>query len=81
MRYQEGIEDPPWYANYEWKRAKRRVKMRVSLRYWALALTRVWSMPMSVLPMTIISDKVDSIGIIDINAGNHGRYFATNFVS
>ncbi len=24
-------------------------------------------------------DKVDSIDIIDINAGSHGRYFATNF--
>jgi saccharopine dehydrogenase-like NADP-dependent oxidoreductase len=24
-------------------------------------------------------DRIDSIDIIDVNAGNHGRYFATNF--
>src|SRR5690606_15403702 len=24
-------------------------------------------------------DKLDSIDIIDVNAGSHGRYFATNF--
>ncbi len=24
-------------------------------------------------------DRIDSIDIVDINAGSHGRYFATNF--
>ncbi|MCX6993957.1 MAG: saccharopine dehydrogenase family protein [Kiritimatiellaeota bacterium] len=71
-------ENPPWYANYEWKR-KDRCKARgltailgvgfdpgVVNAYCALAVKRYF-------------DKIDTIDIMDVNAGRHGKYFATNF--
>ena len=71
-------EDPPWYANYEWKR-KDRCKEKgmtailgvgfdpgVVNAYCALAVKRYF-------------DKIDTIDILDVNAGSHGKYFATNF--
>lgn len=71
-------ETPPWYANHEWKRrqACRDAGMTAILgvgfdpgvvnAYARYALDHCF-------------DRVDSIDIIDINAGRHGRYFATNF--
>ena len=71
-------EDPPWYANYEWKR-KDRCKERgltailgvgfdpgVVNAYCALAVKKYF-------------DTIDTIDILDVNAGSHGKYFATNF--
>ncbi len=71
-------EKPPWYANYEWKR-KNRCKEKgltailgagfdpgVVNAYCALAVKHHF-------------DKIDTIDIMDVNAGNHGKYFATNF--
>jgi saccharopine dehydrogenase-like NADP-dependent oxidoreductase len=71
-------EDPPWYANYEWKR-KDRCKQRginailgvgfdpgVVNAYCAYAVKHHF-------------DTIDTIDIMDVNAGNHGKYFATNF--
>jgi saccharopine dehydrogenase-like NADP-dependent oxidoreductase len=71
-------EDPPWYANYEWKR-KERCKERgitailgagfdpgVVNAYCALAVKHYF-------------DKIDTIDILDVNVGSHGKYFATNF--
>jgi saccharopine dehydrogenase-like NADP-dependent oxidoreductase len=71
-------ENPPWYANYEWKR-KDRCKARgltailgagfdpgVVNAYAALAVKRYF-------------DKLETIDILDVNAGRHGKYFATNF--
>ena len=71
-------ETPPWYANYEWKR-KDRCKAKgltailgvgfdpgVVNAYCALARKRYF-------------DKIDTIDILDVNAGSHGKYFATNF--
>lgn len=71
-------ETPPWYANYEWKR-KARCKEKgltailgagfdpgVVNAYCALAAKRYF-------------DKIDTIDIMDVNAGSHGKYFATNF--
>ena len=71
-------ETPPWYANYEWKR-KDRCKEKgltailgagfdpgVVNAYCALAQKRYL-------------DKIDTIDILDVNAGSHGKYFATNF--
>jgi saccharopine dehydrogenase-like NADP-dependent oxidoreductase len=71
-------EDPPWYGNYEWKR-KDRCKAKgvtailgvgfdpgVVNAYCALAVKRYF-------------DKIDTIDIMDVNAGSHGKYFATNF--
>ncbi|MFH0877716.1 MAG: saccharopine dehydrogenase family protein [Candidatus Omnitrophota bacterium] len=71
-------EDPPWYANYEWKRKDRCRQKGVTAilgagfdpgvvnAYCALAVKHYF-------------DKIDTIDIMDVNAGNHGKYFATNF--
>jgi saccharopine dehydrogenase-like NADP-dependent oxidoreductase len=71
-------ENPPWYANYEWKRKDRCAEQGVTAilgagfdpgvvnAYCALAVKRYF-------------DKIETIDIIDVNAGSHGRYFATNF--
>lgn len=71
-------ENPPWYGNYEWKRKDFCKEKGVTAilgagfdpgvvnAYCALAAKRYF-------------DKLDTIDIIDVNAGRHGRYFATNF--
>lgn len=71
-------EDPPWYANYEWKRRERCAESGVTAilgagfdpgvvnAYCALAAKKYF-------------DTIDTIDILDVNAGRHGRYFATNF--
>lgn len=71
-------EDPPWYANYEWKRKDRCAKAGINAilgvgfdpgvvnAYAALAVKKYF-------------DKIDTIDILDVNAGSHGKYFATNF--
>lgn len=71
-------EDPPWYANYEWRRKDRCKEKGITAicgagfdpgvvnAYCALALKHYF-------------DTVDTIDILDVNAGNHGKYFATNF--
>jgi saccharopine dehydrogenase-like NADP-dependent oxidoreductase len=71
-------ETPPWYANYEWQRRDRCAERGVTAilgagfdpgvvnAYCALAARKLF-------------DTIDTIDIIDVNAGRHGRYFATNF--
>lgn len=71
-------EDPPWYANHEWKRRERCAERGVTAilgagfdpgvvnAYCALAARKYF-------------DTIDTIDILDVNAGRHGRYFATNF--
>jgi saccharopine dehydrogenase-like NADP-dependent oxidoreductase len=71
-------ETPPWYANYEWKRKDRCTEKGLTAilgagfdpgvvnAYCALAVKRYF-------------DKIDTIDILDVNAGSHGKYFATNF--
>jgi saccharopine dehydrogenase-like NADP-dependent oxidoreductase len=71
-------EDPPWYANYEWKRKEDCAKAGITAllgagfdpgvvnAYCALAAKKYF-------------DTIDTIDILDVNAGRHGRYFATNF--
>jgi saccharopine dehydrogenase-like NADP-dependent oxidoreductase len=71
-------EPPPWYGNYEWKRKDRCTERGINAilgigfdpgvvnAYCALAAKKYF-------------DKIDVIDIMDVNAGNHGRYFATNF--
>lgn len=71
-------EDPPWYANHEWKRRERCAERGVTAvlgagfdpgvvnAYCSLAANRLF-------------DSIDTIDILDVNAGRHGRYFATNF--
>ncbi len=71
-------EQPPWYANYEWLRKERCDEKGITAilgagfdpgvvnAYCALAVKRYF-------------DKIDTIDILDVNAGSHGRYFSTNF--
>ncbi|MFO1422124.1 MAG: saccharopine dehydrogenase family protein [Candidatus Competibacteraceae bacterium] len=71
-------ETPPWYANYEWKRKDRCTEKGLTAilgagfdpgvvnAYCALAAKRYF-------------DRIDTIDIMDVNAGSHGKYFATNF--
>jgi saccharopine dehydrogenase-like NADP-dependent oxidoreductase len=71
-------EDPPWYANYEWKRKDRCTQRGINAilgigfdpgvvnAYCALAVKKYF-------------DKIDTIDIMDVNAGDHGEFFATNF--
>jgi len=71
-------EAPPWYANYEWKRRQACKDAGVT------AVLGVGFDPGVVnayarYALDTCFDRVDSIDIIDINAGSHGRYFATNF--
>lgn len=71
-------EAPPWYANYEWKRREACKAAGVT------AILGIGFDPGVVNAYARYAidhhfDQVDSIDIIDINAGSHGRYFATNF--
>ncbi|HEY9573300.1 MAG TPA: saccharopine dehydrogenase family protein [Pusillimonas sp.] len=71
-------EAPPWYGNYEWKRRDACQQAGVT------AILGVGFDPGVVnaygrYAVDTYFDKVESIDIIDINAGSHGRYFATNF--
>ncbi|WP_294924219.1 saccharopine dehydrogenase family protein [uncultured Paracoccus sp.] len=71
-------ETPPWYANYEWKKREACENAGVT------AILGVGFDPGVVNAYARLAedeyfDKIDSIDIVDINAGSHGRYFATNF--
>lgn len=71
-------ETPPWYANYEWKKREACEKAGVT------AILGVGFDPGVVNAYARLAedqflDTVESIDIVDINAGSHGKYFATNF--
>lgn len=71
-------ETPPWYGNYEWKRRELCEQKGIT------AVLGVGFDPGVVNAYAALArdeyfDRIDSIDIIDVNAGDHGRYFATNF--
>ncbi|MBK5947762.1 saccharopine dehydrogenase [Rhodobacter veldkampii DSM 11550] len=71
-------ETPPWYGNYEWRRRDRCKAAGVT------AILGVGFDPGVVNAYARLAeeeclDTIDSIDIVDINAGSHGRWFATNF--
>lgn len=71
-------ETPPWYGNYEWQRRDRCQAAGVT------AILGVGFDPGVVnsyarLAVDEYMDEVKSIDIVDINAGSHGKWFATNF--
>lgn len=71
-------ETPPWYGNYEWQRRDRCRAAGVT------AILGVGFDPGVVnayarLAEDELFDTITSIDIVDINAGSHGRWFATNF--
>jgi saccharopine dehydrogenase-like NADP-dependent oxidoreductase len=75
---QKICEAPPWYANYEWMRREECEKAGVTAVLGAGFDPGVVN-AYARFARDEYFDKIDSIDIIDINAGSHGRYFATNF--
>ncbi len=71
-------ETPPWYGNYEWKRREECARAGVTAILGAGFDPGVVN-AYAALARDEYFDRIDSIDIIDINAGSHGRYFATNF--
>lgn len=71
-------ETPPWYGNYEWKRRDACDAAGVT------AILGIGFDPGVVnayarLAEDMFLDTIESIDIVDINAGSHGRWFSTNF--
>lgn len=72
-------ETPPWYANYEWKRKERCEQAGITAILGAGFDPGVVNAYARLGVDYFDQDSVTDIDIIDINAGNHGKYFATNF--
>jgi saccharopine dehydrogenase-like NADP-dependent oxidoreductase len=71
-------EDPPWYANYEWKKKAAAKKAGINAILgvgFDPGVVNAWA----ALAAKRYFDKIDTIDIMDVNAGSHGKYFATNF--
>ncbi|MFB9949264.1 saccharopine dehydrogenase family protein [Rhizobium puerariae] len=71
-------ETPPWYGNYEWKRAAECEEKGITAILGAGFDPGVVN-AYARLAKDDYLDKVTDVDIVDINAGSHGRYFATNF--
>lgn len=71
-------ENPPWYANYEWKRLERCKEKGITAILgigFDPGVVNAWC----ALAQKEYFDTIDTIDILDVNAGSHGKYFATNF--
>ncbi|MDF2568834.1 MAG: Saccharopine dehydrogenase [Sporomusa sp.] len=71
-------ENPPWYANYEWKRKERCEEKGITAILgigFDPGVVNAWC----ALAQKEYFDTIDTIDILDVNAGSHGKYFATNF--
>ncbi len=71
-------EPAPWYANYEWPRRQEFARAGLS------AILGCGFDPGAVNAFCAWAakhrfDEIDSIDIMDVNGGSHGRFFATNF--
>ena len=70
-------EAPPWYGNYEWKKrdlcAEKGVTAILGAGFDPGVVNAFARFAIDMM------DEVKSIDIVDINAGSHGKYFATNF--
>ncbi|SEN70829.1 carboxynorspermidine dehydrogenase [Pseudorhodobacter antarcticus] len=71
-------ETPPWYGNYEWKRREACKAAGVTAILGAGFDPGVVN-AFARYAVDACMDTVESIDIVDINAGSHGRYFSTNF--
>ena len=72
-------ETPPWYGNYEWKRKARCAAHNVTAILGAGFDPGVVNAYARIGYDMMDKGSVTDIDIIDINAGSHGKYFATNF--
>lgn len=71
-------ETPPWYGNYEWTHREECERKGITAVLGAGFDPGVVN-AYAALASQHYFDRIDSIDIIDVNAGSHGRYFATNF--
>ncbi|MDE1158026.1 MAG: saccharopine dehydrogenase family protein [Neorhizobium sp.] len=71
-------ETPPWYGNYEWKRAEECKEKGITAILGAGFDPGVVN-AYARLAKDEYLDTVTDVDIVDINAGSHGKYFATNF--
>ncbi|WP_407965487.1 saccharopine dehydrogenase family protein [Bartonella sp. C271] len=71
-------ETPPWYGNYEWPRRQECKKAGITAILGAGFDPGVVN-AYAALARDNYFDTITDIDIIDINAGNHGCWFATNF--
>ncbi|MDR3071579.1 MAG: saccharopine dehydrogenase family protein [Endomicrobium sp.] len=71
-------EDPPWYANYEWKRKDRCHQKHITAILGAGFDPGVVN-AYAAYAKKHFFDTIDTIDIMDVNAGRHNKYFATNF--
>ncbi|RWR32993.1 saccharopine dehydrogenase family protein [Sinirhodobacter populi] len=71
-------EAPPWYGNYEWKKRDLCAEKGVTAILGAGFDPGVVNAYVRFAADEYL-DKVTSVDIVDINAGSHGKYFATNF--
>lgn len=76
----EGVinEKPPWYVNYEWKYREKFSENRVT------GILGIGFDPGAVNVFCAyvhkhLIDSIETIDIMDVNAGDHGKFFATNF--
>lgn len=72
-------ETPPWYDNYEWQRKQRCADNNVTAILGAGFDPGVVNAYARLGYDMMDAGSVTDIDIIDINAGSHGKYFATNF--
>ncbi len=71
-------ESPPWYENYEWKHRDEFIARGIT------GILGIGFDPGAVNAFCAyvykhLIDSIDTIDIMDVNAGSHGRFFATNF--
>jgi len=71
-------EAPPWYGNYEWTHRAECERKGITAILGAGFDPGVVN-AYAALAVDEYFESVESIDIIDVNAGSHGRYFATNF--
>ena len=72
-------ETPPWYGNYEWQRKERCAEKGITAILGAGFDPGVVNAYARIGYDMMDKGSVTDIDIIDINAGSHGKYFATNF--
>ncbi|WP_201551019.1 saccharopine dehydrogenase family protein [Psychrobacter fjordensis] len=72
-------ETPPWYNNYEWKRKQRCADNKITAILGAGFDPGMVNAYARLGYDMMDAGSVTDIDIIDINAGSHGKYFATNF--
>ena len=72
-------ETPPWYNNYEWQRRERCADNNVTAILGAGFDPGMVNAYARLGYDMMDAGSVTDIDIIDINAGSHGKYFATNF--